>query len=155
MMRTYGRGASAAAILLACLGLGCSDDLAKTAAGSGGAAASGGQSGFGGGAGAPPNTGLGGADCPDLSCLACSSGKECGSSGAEIDGTCCRVGDALVHVAQGIGSEVVDIESDSTRERGPGAWSISATQRNLVPCGRTGRGPNALRQRPAQARRSG
>ena len=64
--------------------------------------------------GTPPDADLqvGGADCENLQCLACSRGVECASAGPFVSGTCCAFGDSLQVVASGESPEVVDVESD-------------------------------------------
>lgn len=56
------------------------------------------------------------AQCQGLECAPCSRGVACAPEGVEglprIEGTCCAAGDGLVHLAQGRGSEVVDVETD-------------------------------------------
>jgi len=99
------------ALAVLCLGLiacGSNDETAPAggAGGSGGVTATGGS----GGGPPPPLSGLGRPDCKQLSCLACAHGNECADHGPFIEGTCCAVGDALVALGQGDGSEVVDIE---------------------------------------------
>ena len=55
----------------------------------------------------------GGDSCPSLSCLECSGGTTgCASEGPFVAGTCCAIGDNLLHVGAGAGSEVVDLESN-------------------------------------------
>jgi len=55
-------------------------------------------------------------ECVGLSCHACAVGNSgCAPAGVPtVPGTCCGVGDALVHLARGSGAEVVDVETDGT-----------------------------------------
>ncbi len=85
----------------------CGESDSSSGAGSGGAGASSGSGGS-----APGLSELGGPSCSALSCLPCAQGKDCAATGPFIDGTCCAFGDPLVHLADGIGSEVVDLEFD-------------------------------------------
>ena len=80
--------------------------------GAGGGAGSGGTGNFGGSSGLPPVGSLGSKECPALACLGCSSGSQCADTGPFVDGTCCAIGDNLVKLAEGTGSEVVDLEYD-------------------------------------------
>lgn len=51
--------------------------------------------------------------CSGLSCRTCAFGLTgCAASGPFVQGTCCAVGDNLVHLAQGRAAEAVDIEVD-------------------------------------------
>lgn len=50
--------------------------------------------------------------CEGIACFGCVHGRDCADTEAPIEGTCCGVGDGLVNLAQGRGSEVVDIETD-------------------------------------------
>lgn len=92
-----------AALLLAA----CTDGAAPGVAGQGGASSS---SSVGvGGVELPPA-----GECAGVACLPCAKGNKCADGAAHIDGTCCAEGDALVHLAEGPGSEVVDLESNGT-----------------------------------------
>jgi hypothetical protein len=70
-----------------------------------------------------PSSGSGGAglteelppddECAGIDCLPCArTRKRCASSEEFLPGTCCAQGDPLIHLANGSGAEVVDIETD-------------------------------------------
>ncbi|MEM6990810.1 MAG: hypothetical protein AAF721_09940 [Myxococcota bacterium] len=62
----------------------------------------------------PPAGPPGGTECPELSCLPCGNGRGCAEGRDPIvDGTCCAEGDALLHVGQSGGHEIVGLSARS------------------------------------------